>query len=92
MRQVPNQWVRDLNPEDKEAFLKILLGPNVILEKLVKILKEQLASLRDLELTDSHFTSPEWATRQAFFSGQIKQLRDILRLLEFPEAPDQGVR
>lgn len=90
MKLIPAAWAIGLNPADKESFHKALLGSNIVVDRLKEILNEKQQSVYDDMIADENFDKPEWAIRHASHLGKLQTLSEILRLFDFPDAPDHG--
>jgi len=73
-------WFTGLGDKQKESLDNLLNNNSMLLGRLVEILKERREMLLSKEVSEKHFSDPEWAIRQAYYSGQRKSIEETLAL------------
>lgn len=77
-KSVPVQWVLDLDPDEKKAFLQDLANSGFVLDKLKQIIRSRYRATKP-KLSD--YQSPSWAYLQADQNGYRRALEDMLNIL-----------
>ena len=80
---VPTKWTEGYDAAKKELFLKTLEHNKMLTDRIVEILYDNLQAVENTELSEDHFTNPEWPIRQALIMGQKKQIKQLLKLFDF---------
>jgi len=79
--RLSSQWTNGLPPKDKTEFKKRIVASRDVLNRLKKMLEEDLqASLKEAAKEDN-YSLPAWSEFQAAKLGEQKKLRMVIDLL-----------
>lgn len=64
---------------DKEDFKTYFLNCGQVRDQIIKVLEEKLALVQTT--SESHYQNNDWAYLQADRNGQVRVLKDLIKLL-----------
>lgn len=78
--KVKTIWFQDLPAGERDNFKQSVLGSQLVLDKLSKIVYNMVVNGEKVKLTD--YDSPSWSHKQADQNGYNRALRDILEIIK----------
>lgn len=84
--KINTQWLRGVSQSDQEALKRradLVLGGGVLLDTLAEIVRANIDDLENTGVDD--YDSPSWAYKEADRKGQLRALRNILKLTKRTE-------
>lgn len=76
------RWTSNLKTDaEKDNFRRRVNSSKDVLDRVIEICEEKIASLDDQQCDLDAFNSPNWAYLQAAQIGRKGQLKDIIQLL-----------
>lgn len=76
-------WTKHLStPEEKEAFSRTVSRAKHVLDRLKKLIENDLEAISKSELSIKAYDNPNWAYRQAHANGYKKALNNLLTLVD----------
>lgn len=79
------QWFKSLKESDKASVKQQIKNAKPVLDRLAKLLEEDLEkSMKDMS-SRSNFGSPAWDNKMAHYLGEQTALRSILKLIDIEE-------
>lgn len=77
------KWYSNIRSEDeKERFVRSILGSKSVLDRLVQILDEEEQKIERSELDISTYEHPNWAAKQAHKNGYRSCLSMLRKLID----------
>jgi hypothetical protein len=79
------RWLKNLKESDKAPVKQQVKNAKPVLDRLAKLLEDDLEkSMRDMS-SRNNFESPAWDNRMAHYLGEQTALRSILKLIDIEE-------
>jgi hypothetical protein len=72
-----SHWIKGLNAREKQNMEDLLGANNLVLDKLIEICYNMI---RNSDIDNSDFETPNWALRQADKVGYRRALKQIVKL------------
>lgn len=84
MKNIPIGWTATIrDPQLKKNFEQSLRSSTLVLDRLREMLEYKLEELEQSEMSDQFFEAPNLDERFYRNQGRKKELRELLRLLDF---------
>ena len=79
------QWFKSLKESDKASVKQQVKNAKPVLDRLAKLLQEDLEfSIKQMS-SRNNFDSPSWDSKMAHYLGEQTALRSILKLIDIEE-------
>jgi hypothetical protein len=78
-RRISTEWFHGLDPSEHAAFEQAWRNSTYVMDKLRGIVERRIASLETDKEDD--YNNPMWPVLRADRNGQLRQLKDFLKLL-----------
>lgn len=75
-------WVKGLVGEEKEEMKRLFLSNALFRKREQHLLQEKINSIRQKNVIESSYDSPNWALKQADAVGYERALQEIISILE----------
>jgi len=84
--KIYTKWVKHLKTDDeRKEFLAKLVASKDVLERLQKLLEEDLKSSSTQSLSKEKYECPNWPYLQADKVGEERALRKVIKIIDLRE-------
>jgi len=79
--RLATKWTNSLPPKDKEGFKKRIIASRDVLDRLKRMLQEELAASHKAAGKEDNYSLPAWSEFQADKLGEQRTLQMVIDLL-----------
>lgn len=83
IKQLPLDWIKDLDQKQREELEKQLRAARKPLLKIRQLVINKLVQLEKEQVSKRNYDSPSWAYLQADINGEVRGLQYYLQLTDF---------